>query len=183
MECATQGDAAADCGPLAAVWIQNRYPPYKCHPSQMSTQISRIRITPLLKTSENKVFVTWIVSMVWIFPASNSQQLASKAAMSKQGCKVQSAYRLQQQKGRRFEQYFRGKLSLIICNSIVIRYIYIYLHIHTIHYISTYTQHIKIYRHTYNTYLYIYTQCISIYTIYLHTQHTYIYIYISQCLT
>ena len=152
MECATQGDAAADCGPLdlevlsqkldgwAAVWIQNRYPPYKCHPSQMSTQISRIRITPLLKTSENKVFVTWIVSMVWIFPASNSQQLASKAAMSKQGCKVQSAYRLQQQKGRRFEYYFLGKLSLIICNSIVIRYIYI--HIHTIHYISTYTQYI-----------------------------------------
>ena len=87
------------------------------------------------------VFVTWIVSMVWIFPASNSQQLASKAAMSKQGCKVQSAYRLQQQKGRRFEQYFWGKLSLITCNSIVIRYIYIY-----------------IFTYTYNTlYIYIYT--------------------------
>ena len=96
VECAAQGDAAADCGPLdegsfswevSSLESKQISHPYKCHPSQnVKTDIpSNLESSPYWKQG-----FWWHGLFQWV---------ASKAAMSKQGCKVQSAYRLKQQKG------------------------------------------------------------------------------------
>lgn len=106
VECAAQGDAAADCGPLDSgqfltggqqFGVKTDIPPL-----QMSSLTDvKTDIPPHLESSPYWKQGSCCHGLF--------QWVASKAAMSKQGCKVQSAYRLKQQKGHQKSNFFGEK--------------------------------------------------------------------------
>lgn len=118
MECAAQGDAAADCGPLDSgqfltggqqFGVKTDISPYKCHPSQnVKTDIPpQFRIIPLLKA---RFLVTWIVSMGGLQGSDVEARLQSSKRLS-----TRTAERPPK------EQFFGKKMCLITCSDHVIK--------------------------------------------------------------